>query len=184
MTPACVGVDPGGTFTGVVLRRGSELLWHVVLVREHDEDHGQGVGVGPGYLADVLAAARTARHQIAPAEDVGIAVELVVPPTAYINGKKKFTNPKDAIATGLVLGAVLAHHPDAVRVRPDHHGEGLLGGYPAELITPSELRAGLHRGALHGSVVSHARAAWDIAGKGALQARTARRQQILTGGHR
>lgn len=179
--PTWVGVDPGGVSTGVVVRHGHDLLWHVVLVRDIDEDHGQGVGVGPGYIADVLAAIRTARYQtVDPTEQVGIAVELVVPPSAFINGKKKFTDPGPAIATGMVLGAVLARHPDAVRVRPNHHGEGTLGGYPAALITPSERRCGLTRNARHGSSISHARAAWDTAGRGAELARGVRRLQILS----
>lgn len=185
MTPTTwVGVDPGSTETGIVTRRGTHLLWHAVIVRDHDEDHGQGVGVGPGYLSAVLAAVNTARYLAAgPA---GIAVELVVPPTAYINGKRKFTNPEHAIATGIVLGAVLARHPDAVRVRPDSHGKGALLTYPAALVTHGERRLGLQRPAGDSALIHHCRSAWDVAGQGATLARGATRQQLLTaiGGHR
>lgn len=179
MTGPWVGVDPGGSHTGVALRLGNRLLWHNVVERTADEDALRGVGVGPEYIAKVRIAIEHALDHGHRITDVWprIAVEGVVAPSPWIGGKQRITDPTPALAAAVVLGAVLVGAPGTVIVPPNHHGEGLLAGYPPSLVTAAEMRHGLHRAARHGSSISHARAAFDVAGEGPRHAaiRSARR---------
>jgi hypothetical protein len=170
-----VGVDPGGSYTGVVVRHGDRLLHHQLVVRTEDEDVIRGVGVGARYLADVLQAIVTARCSV-PVDQhqlVQFAVEGVVPPSPHMklaDGRARRTNPGPTIGTGMVLGAILGAWPNAVIVPPNNHGHGMLGSYPEPLVTAAEARRGLRRQAGDSSDIRHCRAAWDCAGRGPIHA--------------
>lgn len=164
MTGAWVGVDPGGRATGIVVRRGTELLWWAVLEREGDDDPVRGVGVAARTVEMVLAGIGTALHHAGPGAH--LAVEGVTAPVPHINGKVRIIDPAPTIAAAVVLGGILALHPKAVVVPPNRHGHGLLMAYPPELVTDAERRSGLRREAGQSALVRHARSAWDCAGAG------------------
>lgn len=180
---AWIGIDPGGRDTGVVALDRTRvdvprLITGVVVTREVDEDtvdQTRGVEIGPRYLAQVLDAVDGA---IAAVECVRVrlAVETVVPPNPHVTRRdgRSLTNPKDAIAAAIVLGAVLARWPVAVRVPPSRNGAALLATYPPEFVTAGERRLGLNRPAQHNARVCHLRSAWDVALQGPGYARAAR----------
>lgn len=141
-----LGVDPGGT-TGLVLRRGPDLLWHrtvaggwdTVLTVLHDE------------LTDC-------RFDVC-------AVEAVVAPGGFAHGKRAPINLSGLITTAQVAGAVAAwcwtDQFPVVWVPPAHNGQGALEAYPEQL-RPTR---GQGRGADN---LRHERSAFDVAGLGAL----------------
>lgn len=181
MTGPWVGIDPGSVSTGIVVRYGNRLLWHRVVHRDEDEDVVRGVGVGPAYLTDVMAAMTEAMQCVhATGHMANVAVEGVVPPNPHIKtakGERRITNPGPVMGTAMVLGAILARFPAAVVVPPGDHGHGMLGSYPEPLVTAAEARRGLRRQAGDSSDIRHCRAAWDCAGQGPIHAalRSARR---------
>jgi hypothetical protein len=166
VTATWVGVDPGGVGTGIVVRSGPDLLGWMVIEREGDDDEGRSIGVGARTIQAITAAITTSLTAAGPGAH--LAVEGVVPPTGFKDGRREPINPKDTIAAGVVLGGILAHFPDAVVVRPNNHGRGTLAAYPDELITPAERRLGVNRPAGKSALRRHARAAWDTAGAGPL----------------
>jgi len=110
----------------------------------------EGLWPDSGYLIEV-------RDTVAAALDIAggdavIAVEGVVNPSPHLG----LSNPGGIIAAGMVLGAVLVGHPDAVLVRPGRHGSQALNSYPSELIGPRETTGA--------GKLRHARSAWDVAG--------------------
>lgn len=166
MTAAWVGVDPGGIGTGIVVRAGHDLLAWMVVERDGDDDEGRSIGVGARTIQTLTAAITTALAAAGPGAH--LAVEGVVAPTGFKDGRREPINPKDTIAAGVVLGGILAHFPDAVVVRPNNHGRGLLATYPDQLVTTAERRLGVNRPAGKSALRRHARAAWDTAGAGPL----------------
>ncbi len=180
MTGTWVGVAPGGRSTGIVIRRDHDLLGWMILDRTDDEDEGRSIGVGAPTIQAVNAAITTALGTAGPGAH--LAVDGVTPPVGFKDGKREPIHPRDTIATGVVLGGILAAHPDAVVVRPNNHGRGTLAAYPDALITRSERLHGLNRTAGKSATERHARAAWDVAGAGplTLAAIIRHRQQTLT----
>jgi hypothetical protein len=140
-----IGVDPGAKETGIVTRRGDELLARAVIARQ--------AGEFTAYLADVLEAVR-----VQFASHLGSAGRLAVEDKLAPNPHLGMTNPGPVIQAAKVHGAVLGRfdflHPEVVR--PGKHGSGPLAAYPPAL-RPT-------RGSGRGyDVLRHCRSAWDIA---------------------
>ncbi len=154
--PVVIGVDPGGATTGVVARRGSDVLAACSISSSDHETLG-------AYLEEVLVAVVGYRDTHAAA---GVAVEDALPPNPHLG----ISNPAGIIAAAKVLGAVVGLIPDAVIVRPGRHGapaanrRELEARYPAELIGARETKG---TGALR-----HVRSAFDVAGAAAFELRT------------
>ncbi|KWW97382.1 hypothetical protein LI90_4354 (plasmid) [Carbonactinospora thermoautotrophica] len=169
--PVVLGVDPGRRWTGLAVRSGAACLAHRVVERAGDEDGGfRGVGVGPAYLAAVLAAV----DELAAAHDVDlVAVEGVTRPSWHVRdragGARAAADPTGVLGAAIVLGAVLGHRPDAILIPPGHNGDMPLYAYPAELVSPAERRNGMNR--IGSGLLRHARSAYDIAGQAILVAR-------------
>jgi hypothetical protein len=149
MTPIVVGIDPGGSWTGIVVRRGADAIW-VDAVHRGDE-----VG-DAGWLTHVLASLNAAMAEAASLQQGKglLAVEDVVAPNPHV----RVTNVAALLATAKVVGMVLAVHPTAILVRPGGHGSAPLASYPPNLVGDRE-RAGSGR-------LKHARSAYDVAGAG------------------
>ncbi|MCA1841749.1 MAG: hypothetical protein LC792_00905 [Actinobacteria bacterium] len=144
-----IGVDPGAAETGVVVRRGDDLVSAVVI----DRRPGQPLAV---YLASVLRVLR-----VVAVEGATIAVEDVTPPNPHMG----MIAVGGLIGTAAVLGAVLGAHPGAVVVPAGGNGSGPLCAYPPSLRPTRGKGAGYDR-------LRHARSAWDIAGGAAVMLRT------------
>ncbi|MGH9002126.1 MAG: hypothetical protein ACRDYV_03255 [Acidimicrobiia bacterium] len=147
-----VGVDPGGRQTGVVARHGDELLAADLVTRD-----GPDVFPDAAYLEEVTDAigGLLVYASDRAGEAAIVAVEGVVHPSGHV----RMINAAGLLGTATVLGAVLAHYPNALVVPPAKHGGGPRQAYPARLWPPNEKRGmGRHR---------HVRSAWDIAGAGA-----------------
>lgn len=158
MIPATwVGIDPGGRFTGIVVRQGSELLGWMLIRRELDEG---ALGVGPQYIAAVVGAVTNLKY----AAGAAVAVEALNAPTGFRNGKREPINPGHAMAAAMILGGVLAAFPHALLVPPGDNGAGSLSTYPDDLVTKRERIAGLNRKAGDSADIHHCRSAWDVAG--------------------
>lgn len=155
MTPAVIGVDPGGRTTGVVARVAGQLLAADLVTRD-----GPELFPDAAYLDEVVTAIG---GLVVYAEcDRGravIAVEGVVHPSGHV----RMINAAGLLGTACVLGAVLAHFPGAVVVAPAKHGVGPRNAYPAQLWPPGEQKGTGRR--------RHVRSAWDIAGAGAVMTR-------------
>lgn len=150
MTGFCVvGVDPGFRQSGVIARRGNEVLDHGVISRE-----GEGPPDGP-YVGRVLQAVSDARRRFAGSggdrPDVLVAVEGVIKPNPHMG----LTDVTGLLGAAVVLGGVLAIWPDAVVVRPRRHGRGGQLAYPAELWGEREGPEGQ-------GWRRHCRSAWDV----------------------
>lgn len=164
---AWIGVDPGATRSGIVLREGNTLHAWVVIVREDLETE---LGPGPLYIQRLH---RAINHiaTVSREKDLGtpyIAIEGARPPNSHHNGKVSFIDVVHPMALAYTLGAVHALWPDAVIVPPGGNGSGILATYPPAIVSAPERRMGLNRQAPSRSVVSHARSAWDVAGQAAL----------------
>lgn len=161
-----LGVDPGVTDTGLVLRAGPDLLAWRVVHRGVDESIApgrRGIRVGPAYLAAVGAAMDTLTGLGEEHGVVRVACEWVNAPEGH--AKRGHVQPRDLVALSIVAGYVVGHATsDVTLVLPARHGQNPLVTYPAELVTPGERRQGLYRKAGEWTQVSHAREAWDVAG--------------------
>lgn len=157
-----LGVDPGGRHTGLVARRGRELLGFRLSTRMDDDIRL--------YIDQVLADATDLWGRHDDGVDL-VAIEDLVDPTPQMG----VTSVRGLIDTATVLGAVVAWAqldgpPAAELVRPGGHGSvaaglgraGLLAAYPAHLVGDRE-DAGAGR-------LTHCRSAWDIAGVAAAAA--------------
>jgi hypothetical protein len=182
---AWVGVDPGAVRTGVVLRRGPDLLWHATVTAPQvttlwSAGKGKGMGVGEDYARAIRRAVQSAweewidhgRADSDVGDDLpGLAIEQVNAPTGRVGGAIQFLAPGYMMATTYALSAAQSvwlcrpdHWHSHVMVPSTRNGHGTLGGYPAALVTPGERRHGLDRKAPDGTDVSHQRSAWDVAG--------------------
>lgn len=137
-----VGVDPGGTWTGLVARRGDHLLDAAVLRREVGQPDVR-------WVARVLWEIEVLSGGPDP---VVVAVESVVAPT----GRLGMISLEGLIGCAAVYGAIIGEYPEAVTVSPGGHGSAVLAAYPPALRARGET-AGTGRW-------RHARSAWDIAG--------------------
>lgn len=151
MTWPWVGVDPGGAFTGIVLRDRDRLLAHQVLERGRDNtrrDPGES-------MASWLDRVVTMVHRFMYGDlerRHPVAVEGLNDPSPHV----RITAVRGLIDTAHVIGAVLTVESDAVVVPPAGHGSGPLAAYPPEL-RPTR---GQGRGR---DKLKHCRSAWDCA---------------------
>jgi hypothetical protein len=146
VTEPVVGVDPGGTYTGVIARHGPRLLYGATVTRD---------GTVPDYLVEVCATidrAVDAVHRELNTASPGVAVEDLNEPTPHLG----LTNLKGLIGAAQVLGAVLCTHPDAVIVAPGGHGSAPLATYPPALVGDREV--------VGTGKARHMRSAFDVAG--------------------
>lgn len=171
-----IGIDPGHTFTGVVLRDGRDLLAHITLTRDTVESP---IGVGPRWWDEITEAIDVQQRAAARAMSErgrtwgGVAIEGINVSTGFRDGKKQFAKPEHLMGLAATYGAIVARYPDITIVPPGGNGSGMLAGYPEQLVTPAERRKGLMRKALKGSKVSHCRSSWDVAGLGERAVRAA-----------
>lgn len=157
--PTILGVDPGGASSGLVVRRGSELLWHAT------------VDGGWRQVLEALAG----MPPVVGFFDV-LAIEEVVAPRGFADGKQKPINLPGLLGTAVVAGAVAGWgYTDSglriIWVPPAHNGQGALDSYPDEL-RPTR---GQGRGQ---DGLRHVRSAWDVAGTASIEARG----RLLAGG--
>lgn len=140
-SPVVLGIDPGGHETGVVVRRGRQVLAGELVTAEK--------GMCAGYLREVVGAVSTlaAEHSIA-----FLAVEDLVHPNPHLG----LANVAGLMDTAQVLGALRVYFPLLILVRPGGHGSAPLASYPLELVGVREKR-GTGR-------MRHLRSAFDIAG--------------------
>jgi hypothetical protein len=195
MTPAgastvWVGIDPGATTTGLVVRRGDDLLGHLLVTRTVDEavnPGNRGIPVGPHYGQQLAAAVRTAilqAHDVTGgAAPVHVAVEDLTAPAGRVRGQVQFARPVDLMAAAKALAYIeLAAHEsplcELVRVPADRNGRNWLSQYPPALVTARERAKGVNRPAEHNADINHCRSAWDVAGAGPAFARLAAAQHI------
>lgn len=146
-----IGVDPGGRMTGAVIRHADELLDFALLERGTNEP----VDV---YARRVVAHVDGWFTEIIGAVPV-LAVEDVVAPSGFRDGRRQFARPDSLITTSIVLGALIGGClVPPLLVRPNRNGDAPLQTYPAALVGARE-KAGTGR-------LTHARSAWDIAAAG------------------
>lgn len=162
MSVAYLGIDPGPVWTGLVVRLGPLALAPRVL---HNDRPASGHGVTDAYLAEVVTAVRTVQIGIAehyPAARLVTAIEGVNVPGGFKDGKQQFAQPKDILGLGIIYGHLRAVFPEALVAQPNKHGHGLLAGYPENLVTQGERRAGLNRAAPQKTEMRHCRSAYDV----------------------
>lgn len=148
-----IGIDPGGSFTGVVARpsreRNARPTYAAIVVRGDEATIRL-------YLLEVLDTIERARAADTGPQAGEIAVENVRPPTGWKASERVPIDPEGLLNTAVVLGAVLGRWPNCHLVEPAGHGSSPLALYPESLIGPRErLGTGRRR---------HARSAWDVAG--------------------
>lgn len=149
-----VGADPGGRETGLVLCAGKQVLEREVVVRTT-----KGLLADTAYLNKVIDRIHHYRS-VAGDDHPLLAVEGLVEPNPHLG----LTKVIPLIATGMVLGAILAVYPDAVVVRPGGHGSRFVTAYPEELRPTRGQGKGMDR-------LRHTRSAYDIAHAGRIVAR-------------
>ena len=160
MKPVIVGVDPGGRYTGVVVRQGDQLLYSDTLER-----------ITAAEMPDRLYIRSVVQRVMRLVDEHGaeaVAVESVQRPSPFMgkSGNVSFSNVTGILGTAAVYGAVLAVLP-AVEVPPGGNGSGHLAAYPIELRPTRGSGAGKDK-------KRHMRSAWDVAGVGALLLRPRR----------
>ena len=180
MTRAWVGIDPGYNDTGIVIRRGTVLVYHAIVHRDHDEatvDAKRGIQVGPRYGMALAVAVWDVVEMVCRTdgpEPVRVAVEDLTAPCGHVkarSGDPRLVQPRHLAGAAKALAYVeLAVsqlvHAHLVRVPPAKHGQHLLSAYPNALVTAAERQHGTARTARHNAALNHCRAAWDIAGGG------------------
>lgn len=158
-----LGVDPGGTETGLIARRGDELRWHEILTRDPTTGYA-------GWADQILRRALDVRRHLFGqdmADSAGsggnvrpalLAVEGVVEPHLQ---HQRLIDPRPLLRVAYVVGHFDGYgrcHPgQLVIVRPGRHGQAPLDTYPQALVGPRE-RKGTGRNPLR-----HCRSAWDVA---------------------
>lgn len=146
-----IGVDPGGRYTGIVVRHQDTLCYTALVKRETPLDWYLGE------VVDTVEKARDVAKNILLAETpnlitqpTALAVEDLNPPTPQMG----MTSVQGLLETAQVIGAISGKYP-ITRIPPGQHGNKPLTAYPGALVHPSE-EAGRGR-------YRHLRAAWDIA---------------------
>lgn len=172
---AWVGIDPGPRSTGIAARIGTRLIGWTVIDRatiEPDADR-------PGYptLRAIIEAVDRITDSIGD-QTWRVAVEDVVPPNAYHDGRLSIIDVTGLLRTAEIIGFVEAAYPDVLRVRPGNNGSNALASYPDGLVTATERRYAITKRRLlepapQNSTLRHARSAWDVAGAAAHEARVA-----------
>lgn len=147
MTAFVIGVDPGGKSTGIVVRRGKNLLRAVLLQRDMPSVFEWAEECCTA-VEDLLAEVRRAARD----DDVVVAAEDLSTPSPHMGT----ISVRGLLDTAVVLGAIAGHVN--VFVPPSRHGSHSLQAYPAELVGKHE-KSGLGR-------LRHCRSAWDIAAAG------------------
>jgi hypothetical protein len=135
---AVVGVDPGGSDTGIVLRAADKLLAFDVVSRRAAAGEVRAELPDGAYLCRVVDT--VVRFSALTRGSTIVTIEGIKKPTGFAGGKRAPMNPMGLIATGMTLGAVLPAYPSALRPTS---GRG----------------AGADR-------LRHARSAWDVADLG------------------
>jgi hypothetical protein len=170
-----LGIDPGGRHMGVVLQTADNLLSHLVVEVAKGKEP-----LTRRHLRDAVAAAESLVLDLVGGEarQLVVAVESVVQPGGFRNGRRDPINMHHLIGTATLYGALLQHTwpGDAVvvSVPPNHHGSGALASYPAALVTDAERRKGLNRPAGQSALIRHARSAWDVSKRAPAFVRAAR----------
>jgi len=158
-----IGLDPGGRWSGGVVRRGDDVTDFIVI-----ECTAPRHGIATmDYARDVSrwAVARLAEAQ-ALDDEVLVGIEGLRPPAKHREGTElRNLNPTGLMGTGLVFGHLCTVFPAAVEVPPGGHGRQMLAAYPACLVGPREKRADSQ------GILRHARSAYDIAGAARLAQR-------------
>lgn len=151
-----LGIDPGGAATGMVLREHAGVHAYAVIERKKLPELD--------YLRSVAEAIVPLTGHIDH-----VAIEGLVAPSPYINGKKQLIRPEHVMNVSVTYGWILSVlvnvlDLEPIIVPPNGHGSRheALGLdvrrlYPAELIGSREGPAGT-------GILRHARSAWDIAG--------------------
>jgi hypothetical protein len=162
-----IGIDPGVTWTGIVVRSGSTLLHHDVV------DAGQVPNYRAALAGGIAAAWLTCAET---GGDPGIAIEDWNRPTPQLGQVR----PAELMALADTVGYCHGwcegkFGTDLVmRVPPTGHGRRPLSTYPRPLVTDGEWRVAVrdrsfHQPARANTDLRHARSAWDVAGAGAMQ---------------
>lgn len=149
-----IGVDPGGRWTGLVVR-DLALAGHdqLVALQVYERPRGAGRAVpGADYLTAVL-------EWIASwfVDGAMVAIEEATAPTGFRDGERAPITPGSLIGLGAVYGAVVGRYPNTVVVPPGGLGQGPLRAYPPALVGSRETTGS-------GGRLRHARSAWDVAG--------------------
>ena len=141
-----LGIDPGGTQTGLCLVKANGNPVEACVV-ERNKELGEGAYVGEVVQVCTDYASRLPKSMV--------AVEGVVKPRSHFRGQVSFINVEGLIGAAMVLGAVLAVWPDAFVIPPASNGSGALESYPPMLVGPRETKGG--------GWMRHCRSAYDVA---------------------
>jgi hypothetical protein len=149
-----LGVDPGGKWTGMVLRAHTgDVIVNVLGIRDDDEP-----------IHEYGAAMRETLFELGDGHQIdAIALEGLTEPNPHMG----MINVGGLLDTAVVYGAIGAWPwPVPVYiVEPGGHGSAPLAAYPGELIGEREKKGT--------GVLKHCRSAWDIAGVGCVMHRAA-----------
>jgi hypothetical protein len=143
-----IGIDPGGTYTGIIARVGGECRQHKVVTRTW----GDTLHIPVEYLRTVICVAESFVDGLT---DCCGGVYLAVEGLHRPKGQIRIIDPAGLLGTAVVLGAVLAHRWEVrrvVMVPPAGNGSLPLLAYP-EPIRAKGKGADRNR---------HARAAFDV----------------------
>lgn len=168
-----LGIDPGARWTAGVLRVGSTAVtgWTLGPTTADGRrdpaalDDPDDLEALARYVARVLE--RVDRTYEMAEREVGpcrVAVEAIHVPVSHRHGKRSRISLVDWLTPRSVVVAVLTAY-DAVLIPPAGHGRGPLESYPAVL--RRKRPEGWINEAPRGER-DHERAAWDVAGAGAL----------------
>ena len=149
MNPLVVGIDPGGKNTGLVVRRGQELIGHEVVTSDTP-----AIGLPS---MDYMRAVAAAFYRLVHDRFVDVyALEDVTPPRGFKNGRRDAIQPGSLIGVSAMAGFFLSTIPGVVLIPPARNGSRPLTSYPPQLVGPREKTGG--------GILRHARSAWDVAG--------------------
>lgn len=160
MIPA-IGVDPGGSETGIVVRAGDVLVAHWLIRKASSSDYRREL------LGALDAAVQHATQPPWGPQPPALGIESVQAPNPHATVGRPI-NVTGLLRTGEVIGWLQqAHatqylHLTLVMVTPGQHGAAPLYAYPGELVGARE-RSGTGQ-------LRHVRSAWDIAAAAAFEA--------------
>jgi len=149
-----LGLDPGGRYTGVVIRDGDVPLLASTLVRPERTDPTEWARTLPDRV----------RAEIDGFSPVATAIEGLRAPKGFKGGARASLNPEHVMNAAITLGALAHGFPDALIVPPGGNGSQHYTHYPASLLgrRPKDL-LGSSNGA---KSRAHEQSAYDIAGRG------------------